>query len=103
MSILDKCKGGVPVDKMVVFVSGNDGSLRDWYLTRELNNRDCEVVNVYPVTLPLTMSPPTPASSTDYWIDNYFTISPPKSFLTHELEPARIEPSKLFLKLMERI
>lgn len=102
MSILDKCKGGVPVDEMVVFVSGNDGSLRDWYLTRELNNRDCEVVNVYPVTLPLNMSPPTPASSTSLpWIDvGHFPL---KEDLTHELEPARIEPSKLFLKLMERI
>lgn len=50
-----------------------------------------------------TSIPSAPMSSTDYWIDNYFTINLPESLLTHELEPARIEPSKLFLKLMERI
>jgi len=49
-----------------------------------------------------TMSPPTPASSTSLpWIDvGHFPL---KEDLTPELEPARIEPSKLFLKLMERI
>lgn len=50
----------------------------------------------------ITYDPPAPASSTSLpWIDvGHFPL---KEYLTHELEPARIEPSKLFLKLMERI
>lgn len=94
MSDIEKCVGGLPKKEIFIFGGGRYGkSLLNAHLIELLTREGWSH----------TYDPPAPASSTDYFMDEYSGFNLSKSFLTQELEPVKIKPSKLFLKLMERI